>query len=89
MATVSDVYECLILGASDGKFWEFTADLAKGDTAYTNMALGAHTDNTYFVRGYTARAMANVYPYPFRQTLPDFNSSTSSHTRTDQVAQRS
>ena len=33
----------------DGKFWEFTADLAKGDTAYTNIALGAHTDNTYFV----------------------------------------
>ncbi|KAI6004337.1 Trimethyllysine dioxygenase [Pisolithus marmoratus] len=31
-----------------GKFWEFTADLAKGDTAYTNMALGAHTDTTYF-----------------------------------------
>ena len=34
----------------DGKFWEFTADLAKGDTAYTNIALGAHTDNTYLVR---------------------------------------
>ncbi|KIK62603.1 hypothetical protein GYMLUDRAFT_42059 [Collybiopsis luxurians FD-317 M1] len=31
-----------------GQFWEFTADLAKGDTAYTNVALGAHTDNTYF-----------------------------------------
>ncbi|EIW84196.1 Trimethyllysine dioxygenase [Coniophora puteana RWD-64-598 SS2] len=31
-----------------GKFWEFTADLSKGDTAYTTMALGAHTDNTYF-----------------------------------------
>ena len=24
--------------------------MAKGDTAYTNIALGAHTDNTYFVR---------------------------------------
>ncbi|KAH0832977.1 hypothetical protein J3R83DRAFT_11955 [Lanmaoa asiatica] len=33
---------------ADGKFWEFTADLSKGDTAYTTMALGAHTDNTYF-----------------------------------------
>jgi len=33
----------------DGKFWEFTADLAKGDTAYTNIALGAHTNNTYFM----------------------------------------
>ncbi|KAJ4480060.1 hypothetical protein J3R30DRAFT_3216830, partial [Lentinula aciculospora] len=31
-----------------GGFWEFTSDLAKGDTAYTNIALGAHTDNTYF-----------------------------------------
>ncbi|KAF9000634.1 hypothetical protein BDQ17DRAFT_1359265 [Cyathus striatus] len=32
-----------------GKFWDFTSDLAKGDTAYTTLALGAHTDNTYFV----------------------------------------
>ncbi|KAJ3498622.1 hypothetical protein NLJ89_g10195 [Agrocybe chaxingu] len=31
-----------------GKFWDFTSDLAKGDTAYTTLALGAHTDNTYF-----------------------------------------
>ncbi|KAJ3925836.1 MAG: hypothetical protein NXY57DRAFT_928306, partial [Lentinula lateritia] len=31
-----------------GGFWEFTSNLAKGDTAYTNIALGAHTDNTYF-----------------------------------------
>ncbi|KZP27449.1 Trimethyllysine dioxygenase [Athelia psychrophila] len=31
-----------------GKFWDFTADLAKGDMAYTTLALGAHTDNTYF-----------------------------------------
>ncbi|KAJ7583631.1 mitochondrial protein [Mycena floridula] len=31
-----------------GKFWEFTSDLSKGDTAYTTMALSAHTDNTYF-----------------------------------------
>ena len=38
------------VGSLDGKFWEFTADFAKGDTAYTNIALGAHTDNTYFVR---------------------------------------
>ena len=41
------------IGSLDGKFWEFTADLAKGDTAYTNIALGAHTDNTYFVRRHT------------------------------------
>ncbi|KAF8623635.1 hypothetical protein AX17_007335 [Amanita inopinata Kibby_2008] len=31
-----------------GHFWDFTSDLAKGDTAYTTMALGAHTDTTYF-----------------------------------------
>ncbi|KAJ7739324.1 hypothetical protein B0H14DRAFT_3097406 [Mycena olivaceomarginata] len=31
-----------------GKFWDFTSDLAKGDTAYTTLALGAHTDNTYY-----------------------------------------
>jgi hypothetical protein len=34
----------------DGKLWDFTSDLAKGDTAYTTLALGAHTDNTYYVR---------------------------------------
>ncbi|KXN91691.1 Trimethyllysine dioxygenase [Leucoagaricus sp. SymC.cos] len=31
-----------------GRFWDFTSDLAKGDTAYTTLALGAHTDNTYY-----------------------------------------
>ncbi|KAF2997610.1 hypothetical protein E8E13_003756 [Curvularia kusanoi] len=31
-----------------GGFYDFTADLASQDTAYTNIALGAHTDNTYF-----------------------------------------
>jgi len=31
-----------------GRFWEFTSNLSKGDTAYTTLALGAHTDNTYF-----------------------------------------
>jgi trimethyllysine dioxygenase len=29
-----------------GGFWDFTADLAHGDTAYTNIELGAHTDTT-------------------------------------------
>jgi hypothetical protein len=33
----------------DGTFWDFTSDLAKGDTAYTTLALAAHTDTTYFV----------------------------------------
>ncbi|KAF9507502.1 hypothetical protein BS47DRAFT_1377904 [Hydnum rufescens UP504] len=31
-----------------GGFWDFTADLAHGDTAYTNLALKAHTDTTYY-----------------------------------------
>ncbi|UPX14333.1 Trimethyllysine dioxygenase [Ascochyta rabiei] len=31
-----------------GGFYDFTADLASKDTAYTNIALEAHTDNTYF-----------------------------------------
>jgi trimethyllysine dioxygenase len=31
-----------------GAFYDFTADLASKDTAYTNIALEAHTDNTYF-----------------------------------------
>ncbi|KAA1467348.1 Trimethyllysine dioxygenase [Dentipellis sp. KUC8613] len=31
-----------------GGFYDFTADLSRGDTAYSNLALGAHTDNTYF-----------------------------------------
>ncbi|KAG0294687.1 hypothetical protein BGZ98_001687 [Dissophora globulifera] len=29
-------------------FWDFTSDLGHGDTAYTDLALGAHTDTTYF-----------------------------------------
>lgn len=31
-----------------GGFYDFTSDLSKGDTAYTSLAIGAHTDNTYF-----------------------------------------
>jgi trimethyllysine dioxygenase len=31
-----------------GAFWDFTADLSKGDTAYTQLGIGPHTDNTYF-----------------------------------------
>ena len=30
-----------------GTFWDFTADLAKADTAYTNLELRPHTDGTY------------------------------------------
>jgi trimethyllysine dioxygenase len=31
-----------------GGFYDFTPDLAKADTAYTNIALPPHTDTTYF-----------------------------------------
>ncbi|KAG6054003.1 hypothetical protein E4U17_004159 [Claviceps sp. LM77 group G4] len=31
-----------------GGFYDFVPDLAKADTAYTNQALAAHTDTTYF-----------------------------------------
>jgi trimethyllysine dioxygenase len=31
-----------------GSLWDFTNDLAHGDTAYTQLALPAHTDTTYF-----------------------------------------
>ncbi|PYH41485.1 putative trimethyllysine dioxygenase TmlH [Aspergillus saccharolyticus JOP 1030-1] len=31
-----------------GGFWDFTADMSFGDSAYTNRALDAHTDTTYF-----------------------------------------
>ena len=30
-----------------GGFWEFTADMAKADTAYTTLELRGHTDGTY------------------------------------------
>jgi trimethyllysine dioxygenase len=31
-----------------GGFWDFTADLAMHDTAYTNLYLASHTDGTYW-----------------------------------------
>ncbi|SLM38109.1 trimethyllysine dioxygenase [Lasallia pustulata] len=31
-----------------GSFWDFTSDLSSKDTAYTTLALPAHTDTTYF-----------------------------------------
>lgn len=31
-----------------GGFYDFIPDMAKADTAYTNIALPAHTDTTYF-----------------------------------------
>jgi len=42
-----------------GGFWDFTSDLGHGDTAYTDLALGAHTDTTYFTDpvGYVSLAI--------------------------------
>ncbi|KAI9145000.1 trimethyllysine dioxygenase [Paraphysoderma sedebokerense] len=39
---------CFIRPSHYGGFWDFTSNLAHGDTAYTQLALGAHTDTTYF-----------------------------------------
>ncbi|CAI2162606.1 16918_t:CDS:2 [Funneliformis geosporum] len=39
---------CFIRESHYGGFWDFTSNLAHGDTAYTTLALKAHTDNTYF-----------------------------------------
>ena len=33
---------------NSGHLWDFTSDLSSKDTAYTNLALKAHTDTTYF-----------------------------------------
>lgn len=63
----------------DGKFWEFTADLSKGDTAYTTMALGAHTDNTYFVRSQLSPLLAPLIFWKHRLTLAVFSFFISYH----------
>ncbi|KNC54796.1 trimethyllysine dioxygenase [Thecamonas trahens ATCC 50062] len=39
---------CFARATHYGDFWDFTADLEHGDTAYTNLALRPHTDGTYF-----------------------------------------
>lgn len=39
---------CFIRESHYGGFWDFTANMAHGDTAYTNLAIGSHTDSTYF-----------------------------------------
>jgi trimethyllysine dioxygenase len=39
---------CFIRESHYGAFWDFTANNAHGDTAYTSIALPAHTDSTYF-----------------------------------------
>ncbi|KAJ3108562.1 hypothetical protein HDU97_000844 [Phlyctochytrium planicorne] len=39
---------CFIRETHYGTFWDFTPNNAHGDTAYTSLALPAHTDSTYF-----------------------------------------
>ncbi|KAL1915058.1 uncharacterized protein VTP21DRAFT_7763 [Calcarisporiella thermophila] len=39
---------CFIRETHYGGSWEVTANMEHGDTAYTNLPLKAHTDNTYF-----------------------------------------
>ncbi|KAJ3197640.1 hypothetical protein HK101_002068 [Irineochytrium annulatum] len=39
---------CFIRETHYGRFWDFTPNLAHGDTAYTTLGLPAHTDTTYF-----------------------------------------
>ncbi|EUC56962.1 taurine catabolism dioxygenase, TauD/TfdA family protein, partial [Rhizoctonia solani AG-3 Rhs1AP] len=44
-----------------GGFWDFTSDLEHGDTAYTNLALGAHTDTTYLISAHAAGDADSLY----------------------------
>ncbi|CAH1801717.1 unnamed protein product [Owenia fusiformis] len=42
---------CIIQNSLFGHMWSFTNDLEHSDTAYTNLALGAHNDTCYFLKG--------------------------------------
>jgi trimethyllysine dioxygenase len=39
-----------IMPSHYGGFWDFTSDLQHSDTAYTSLALPAHTDTTYYTQ---------------------------------------
>jgi Taurine catabolism dioxygenase TauD, TfdA family len=39
-----------IMPSHYGGFWDFTNDLQHSDTAYTSLALPAHTDTTYYTQ---------------------------------------
>ncbi|ABN66812.1 Trimethyllysine dioxygenase (Epsilon-trimethyllysine 2-oxoglutarate dioxygenase) (TML-alpha-ketoglutarate dioxygenase) (TML hydroxylase) (TML dioxygenase) (TMLD) [Scheffersomyces stipitis CBS 6054] len=39
---------CYIRPTHYGGFWDFTSDLSKADTAYTNIDISSHTDGTYW-----------------------------------------
>ncbi|KAI9339288.1 hypothetical protein BDR26DRAFT_803183, partial [Obelidium mucronatum] len=71
-----------------GTFWDFTANNAHADTAYTGLALQAHTDTTYFtdpvglqlfhITEFTGSGGKSVYVDGFnaaeelRRTYPDY-----------------
>ncbi len=59
-----------------GKTWCFTDDAAASDTAWTNVALGAHTDTTYF------STPAGVQVTHVHNTLTRANAGTHTHTHT-------
>src|SRR5579863_7824110 len=78
-----------VVCGSDGKFCHrgFTAHLTRGDTAYTNIALPAHIDTTYYVRAVPSRIpslpLSSLYSACITQTDPcGLNSSTCSSTST-------
>ncbi|KAF4120560.1 trimethyllysine dioxygenase [Geosmithia morbida] len=52
-----------------GGFYDFVPDLASADTAYTNLALAAHTDTTYFSdpAGLQSFHMLSHHPPPRKQ----------------------
>lgn len=72
----------------DGKFWDFTSDLAKGDTAYTTLALGAHTDTTYFASIASVIPGSHLVDQSYRRIPAGCNSSIFSNTRAAQGARR-
>ena len=60
-----------------GGFWDFTSDLAHGDTAYTDLALQAHTDTTYFTDP-AGLQMFHLLSHTASKSTPSTSSSNSS-----------
>lgn len=54
-----------------GAFYDFVPDLAKADTAYTNIALAAHTDTTYFSEPAGLQAFHLLSHTPPRDKAPE------------------
>ncbi|KAL2025096.1 hypothetical protein VTK56DRAFT_98 [Thermocarpiscus australiensis] len=58
-----------------GGFYDFIPDLAMADTAYTNLALPAHTDTTYFTDPAGLQAFHLLSHQPAPGTSPDESAS--------------